>query len=125
MSSDSLALPFGLGQPQSLANRLSTLPYSHPLPLLVLLLTPPIPRLGVIYLGTLAAAAIHKKKFFGRETIFLLILLPIWMLTELVRLRQRPVTNVVAVFIMAVTFIPILVAYYVTQGTERVEGAGK
>ena len=51
--------------------------------------------------------------------------LPIWMLTELVRPRQRPVTNVVAVFIIAVTFIPILVAYYITRGTENVEGAGK
>ena len=28
--------------------------------------------------------------------------LPIWMLTELVRPRQRPVTNVVAVFVIAV-----------------------
>jgi putative spermidine/putrescine transport system permease protein len=51
--------------------------------------------------------------------------LPIWMLTELVRPRQRPVTNVVAVFIIAVTFIPILVAYYVTRGSENVEGSGK
>ena len=50
--------------------------------------------------------------------------LPIWMLTELVRPRQRPVTNVVAVFIIVVTFIPILVAYYVTRGTENVEGSG-
>ena len=51
--------------------------------------------------------------------------LPIWMLTELVRPRQRPVTNVVAVFVIAVTFIPILVAYYLTRGTETVAGAGK
>ena len=51
--------------------------------------------------------------------------LPIWMLTELVRPRQRPVTNVVAVFIIAVTFVPILLAYYFTKGTETVEGAGK
>ena len=51
--------------------------------------------------------------------------LPIWMLTELVRPRQRPVTNVVAVFVVAVTLVPILVAYYVTRGSEHVEGAGK
>ncbi len=44
--------------------------------------------------------------------------LPIWMLTELVRPRQRPVTNVVAVFVIAVTFVPILVAYYLTRGGE-------
>lgn len=51
--------------------------------------------------------------------------LPIWMLTELVRPRQRPVTNVVAVFVIAVTFIPILYAYYLTRGTETVSGTGK
>ncbi len=51
--------------------------------------------------------------------------LPIWMLSELVRPRQRPVTNVVAVFIVAVTFIPILAAYYLTRGTENIEGSGK
>ena len=51
--------------------------------------------------------------------------LPIWMLTELVRPRQRPVTNVVAVFVIAVTLIPILAAYYFTRGTEGVSGSGK
>jgi putative spermidine/putrescine transport system permease protein len=51
--------------------------------------------------------------------------LPIWMLSELVRPRQRPVTNVVAVFVIAVTFLPILAAYYLTRGTESVGGQGK
>jgi putative spermidine/putrescine transport system permease protein len=51
--------------------------------------------------------------------------LPIWMLSELVRPRQRPVTNVVAVFVIAVTFLPILAAYYLTRDTESVAGAGK
>jgi putative spermidine/putrescine transport system permease protein len=51
--------------------------------------------------------------------------LPIWMLTELIRPRQRPVTNVVAVFVIAVTFIPILAAYYLTRDTAEVAGAGK
>ena len=50
--------------------------------------------------------------------------LPIWMLTELVRPRQRPVTNVVAVFVIAVTFLPILAAYYLTRETESVAGWG-
>ncbi len=40
--------------------------------------------------------------------------LPIWMLEELVRPRQRPVTNVVAMVVVAVTFMPILGAYYLT-----------
>jgi len=47
------------------------------------------------------------------------------MLTELVRPRQRPVTNVVAVFVIAVTLLPILLAYYWTRGTESISGAGK
>lgn len=51
--------------------------------------------------------------------------LPIWMLTELVRPRQRPVTNVVAVFVVAITLLPILGAYYLTRGTEQVAGQGK
>ena len=42
--------------------------------------------------------------------------LPIWMLGELVRPRQRPATNVGAVFVIAVTLVPILVAYRMTQG---------
>jgi putative spermidine/putrescine transport system permease protein len=51
--------------------------------------------------------------------------LPIWMLSELVRPRQRPVTNVVAVFVIALTFVPILAAYWLTRGTEGVAGGGK
>jgi len=51
--------------------------------------------------------------------------LPIWMYSELIRPRQRPVTNVVAVFVIAVTFLPILAAYYLTRGTEAVGGQGK
>ena len=34
--------------------------------------------------------------------------LPIWMLEELVSPRQRPVTNVVAMVVVIVTFLPIL-----------------
>ncbi len=51
--------------------------------------------------------------------------LPIWMLSELVRPRQRPVTNVIAVFVIAVTFIPILLAFYFTRDTHEVAGSGK
>lgn len=51
--------------------------------------------------------------------------LPIWMLTELVRPRQRPVTNVVAVFIIFITFIPILFAYYITRNTADITGTEK
>ena len=51
--------------------------------------------------------------------------LPIWMLGELIRPRQRPVTNVVAIFVIAVTFIPILAAYYLTRDGEHTAGGGK
>jgi putative spermidine/putrescine transport system permease protein len=51
--------------------------------------------------------------------------LPIWMLEELVRPRQRPVTNVVAMVVVIVTFLPILGAYYLTRDTHEIAGQGK
>ena len=51
--------------------------------------------------------------------------LPIWMLSELIRPRQRPVTNVVAVLVIAVTFLPILAAYYLTREGDAVAGSRK
>ena len=51
--------------------------------------------------------------------------LPIWMLSELIRPHQRPVTNVVAVAVIAVTALPILLAYYLTREGEHVAGVGK
>ena len=46
--------------------------------------------------------------------------LPIWIFASLTRPRDRPVTNVVAFFVIAVTFIPIVLASRLT----RDEGAG-
>jgi putative spermidine/putrescine transport system permease protein len=51
--------------------------------------------------------------------------LPIWMLEELVRPRQRPVTNVVAMVVVLVTFLPILGAFYLTRDGDQTAGAGK
>jgi len=48
--------------------------------------------------------------------------LPIWMLSELVRPRQRPVTNVVAVFVIFVTFAPLVIAQLLAR---RAEGAAE
>lgn len=42
--------------------------------------------------------------------------LPIWIFNSLFRPRDRPVTNVVAVLVMAITFVPILVAQRLTRG---------
>ncbi|MBC8171998.1 MAG: ABC transporter permease, partial [Anaerolineae bacterium] len=41
--------------------------------------------------------------------------LPIWIFSQLVRPRDRPVTNVAALFTIAVTFIPIILANYLTR----------
>jgi ABC-type spermidine/putrescine transport system, permease component II len=51
--------------------------------------------------------------------------LPIWMLEELVRPRQRPVTNVVAMAVVLVTLLPILLAYYLTRDGDQIAGGGK
>lgn len=45
--------------------------------------------------------------------------LPIWMFSQLTKPRQRPVTNVVAVFVVAITTIPILLANRLTQETRE------
>lgn len=41
--------------------------------------------------------------------------LPIWIFSQLTKPRQRPVTNVVAVLVVAVTTLPILLAHYLTR----------
>jgi len=79
-----------------------------------------LPQLGSALLaGALLAFALSFDEVIvttftaGQQTT-----LPIWMLQELIRPRQRPVTNVVAVVIIALTFIPILLAYYLTRSDE-------
>jgi putative spermidine/putrescine transport system permease protein len=47
--------------------------------------------------------------------------LPIWFFNELFRPRDRPVTNVVAVIVIAVTLIPIVLAYYFTRPDDEHE----
>jgi putative spermidine/putrescine transport system permease protein len=44
--------------------------------------------------------------------------LPIWIYNELFRPRDRPITNVVAVVVIAVTLVPILIAYRLTRPAE-------
>lgn len=41
--------------------------------------------------------------------------LPIWIFSQLVRPRDRPVTNVVAIVVILITFIPIVIAHRLTQ----------
>jgi putative spermidine/putrescine transport system permease protein len=51
--------------------------------------------------------------------------LPIWIFSQLTRPRQRPVTNVVALFVILATAIPILLAHRLTEGRSGVTGSGK
>jgi putative spermidine/putrescine transport system permease protein len=44
--------------------------------------------------------------------------LPIWILDQLTRPRDRPVTNVAAIIVMLTTLIPIYLAYRWTQDTR-------
>ncbi|MBI4260554.1 MAG: ABC transporter permease [Actinobacteria bacterium] len=51
--------------------------------------------------------------------------LPIWIFASLTRPRQRPVTNVVAILVIAVTFVPILLAQRLTREETVRHAAGK
>lgn len=44
--------------------------------------------------------------------------LPIWIFSQLVRPRDRPVTNVAALFVILVTFLPIILAYRLTSSSS-------
>jgi putative spermidine/putrescine transport system permease protein len=85
-----------------------------------------LPNLGTALLagGMLAFALSFDEVIVTTFTAGQQATLPIWMLNELIRPRQRPVTNVVAVFIIVVTFLPILAAYYLTRDEEPGRGAG-
>jgi putative spermidine/putrescine transport system permease protein len=45
--------------------------------------------------------------------------LPIWIFSQLTRPRDRPVTNVAAIVVVATTLIPIYLAYRFTQNTRE------
>ncbi|MGE0097960.1 MAG: ABC transporter permease [Hydrogenophaga sp.] len=83
-----------------------------------------LPQLGSALLagGLLAFALSFDEVIVTTFTAGQQTTLPIWMLQELIRPRQRPVTNVVAVVIIALTFIPILAAYYLTRTDEQPAG---
>ncbi|MEZ5911375.1 MAG: ABC transporter permease [Paracoccaceae bacterium] len=86
-----------------------------------------LPNLGSALLagGMLAFALSFDEVIVTTFTAGQQSTLPIWMLNELVRPRQRPVTNVVAIVVVAVTFLPILLAYHLTRGGSETAGGGK
>ena len=51
--------------------------------------------------------------------------LPLWLLNQLGRPRDVPVTNVVALLVMLVTTLPILGAWWLTREGDTLAGNGK
>ncbi len=86
-----------------------------------------LPNLGTALLagGMLAFALSFDEVIVTTFTAGQQATLPIWMLEELIRPRQRPVTNVVAMVVFAATVVPILLAYYLTRNGSETAGAGK
>ena len=86
-----------------------------------------LPNMGTAILagGMLAFALSFDEVIVTTFTAGQQTTLPIWMFSELVRPRQRPITNVVAVFMMFITFIPIVFASYVASKTSESEGSTK
>ena len=86
-----------------------------------------LPNLGTALLagGMLAFALSFDEVIVTTFTAGQQSTLPIWMYSELIRPRQRPVTNVVAMIVFAATFLPILMAYYLTRHGSETAGSGK
>ncbi|WP_331371703.1 ABC transporter permease [Sinorhizobium chiapasense] len=86
-----------------------------------------LPNIGTALLagGMLAFALSFDEVIVTTFTAGQQSTLPIWMLEELIRPRQRPVTNVVAMIVVVVTFLPILGAYYLTRDGDQIASAGK
>jgi putative spermidine/putrescine transport system permease protein len=51
--------------------------------------------------------------------------LPIWLLNQLGRPRDVPITNVVALGVMAITALPILFSFWLTKSSQDIAGSGK
>lgn len=81
-----------------------------------------LPQLGTALLagGMLAFALSFDEIIVTTFTAGQQETLPIWIFSSLVRPRSRPVTNVVAMLVIGVTFVPILLAQKLTSSA----GAG-
>ena len=79
-----------------------------------------LPHLGTALLagGMLAFALSFDEVIVTTFTAGQQSTLPIWIFSQLTRPRDRPVTNVVAVFVVLITFIPIILAHRLTQERE-------
>ena len=86
-----------------------------------------LPQLGPALLagGMLAFALSFDEVIVTTFTAGQQQTLPIWIFSQLTRPRDRPVTNVVAIFVIALTFIPILLAHRLTRENEVGQVAAK
>jgi putative spermidine/putrescine transport system permease protein len=80
-----------------------------------------LPNIGTALLagGMLAFALSFDEVIVTTLTAGQQSTLPIWILSQLTRPRDRPVTNVVAFFVVTLTAVPILLAYRLTQQDEH------
>jgi putative spermidine/putrescine transport system permease protein len=86
-----------------------------------------LPNIGTALLagGMLAFALSFDEVIVTTFTAGQQTTLPIWIFSQLSRPRDRPVTNVVATFVVLITFIPIFLAHKLTSGSSETEGGNK
>jgi len=86
-----------------------------------------LPNIGTALLagGMLAFALSFDEVIVTTFTAGQQTTLPIWIFSQLSRPRDRPVTNVVATFVVLITFIPIFLAHKLTSVSSETEGGSK
>ena len=86
-----------------------------------------LPNLGTALLagGMLAFALSFDEVIVTTFTAGQQSTLPIWIFSQLTRPRDRPVTNVVATFVILITFLPILFAQRISAQSSDSEGGNK
>jgi putative spermidine/putrescine transport system permease protein len=86
-----------------------------------------LPNIGTALLagGMLAFALSFDEVIVTTFTAGQQSTLPIWIFSQLVRPRDRPVTNVVATIVILITFLPIFFAQKLTAETSDIEGSSK
>jgi putative spermidine/putrescine transport system permease protein len=86
-----------------------------------------LPQIGTALLagGMLSFALSFDEVIVTTFTAGQQMTLPIWIFSQLTRPRDRPVTNVVAMLVILMTFLPIFFAQKLTAESADTEGQGK
>ena len=86
-----------------------------------------LPNIGTALLagGMLAFALSFDEVIVTTFTAGQQSTLPIWIFSQLTRPRDRPVTNVVATFVILITFLPIFFAQRISAQGSDTEGGSK